>query len=80
MSVKVNIEQLVVHKEKKCEPQTANTNTVLDEVMLRIQLNTKLPFTAIPKDNKQPRLRETLYLYFSLLMNCNNHRLNKQVC
>ena len=31
------------HKEKKCEPKTANTNTVLDEVMLRIQLNTKLP-------------------------------------
>ena len=42
MSVKVNIEQLVVHKEKKCEPQTANTNTVLDEVMLQIPLNTEL--------------------------------------
>ena len=43
MSVKVNIEQLVVHKEKKCEPQTANTNTVLDEVTLQIPLNTELP-------------------------------------
>ena len=30
------------HKEKKCEPKTANTNTILDEVMLQIQLNTKL--------------------------------------
>jgi len=68
------------HKEKKCEPQTANTNTLLDEVMLRIPLNMKLPFTAIPKDNKRPRLLEMLYLYLLLLTNCNNHRLIKQVC
>ena len=30
------------HKEKKCEPKTANTNTILDEVMFKIPLNTKL--------------------------------------
>ena len=66
------------HKEKKCEPQTANTNTILDDVMLQIPVEYKV--TAIPKDNKRPRLREMLYLYLLLLTNCNNHRLNKQVC
>jgi len=66
------------HKEKKCEPQTASTNTILDDVMLRIPVEYKV--TAIPKDNKRPRLREMLYLYLLLLTNCNNNRLIKQVC
>jgi hypothetical protein len=68
------------HKEKKCKPRTANTNTVLDKVMLQIPLNTKLPLTAIPEDNKQPRLQEALHLFLLLLTDCNNHRLNRQVC
>ena len=34
------------HKEMKCEPWTACTNTLVDKVML----NTKLLLTAIPKD------------------------------
>ena len=63
MSVKVNIEQLVVHKEKKCEPKTANTNTVLDEVMLRIQLNTKLPQYQKTTDDQDYEKGSTFIFY-----------------
>ena len=59
MLVKVNVVSMIQPVEvetqrREVSAQTANIY-VLGEVMLRITLCTKLPFTAIPKYKKRPK-------------------------